>query len=105
MYTPPAFRIDDRQRLVATIRDAGLATLVTATAEGLMATPLPLLLDETEGHHGTLYGHLARANPQGRLPAIGGEALAMFTRKAKTITATARAGTSGPPSMSKGRKT
>lgn len=79
MYTPPAFRIDDRQRLVATIRDAGLATLVTATAEGLMATPLPLLLDETEGPHGTLYGHLARANPQGRLPAIGGEALAMFT--------------------------
>lgn len=78
MYTPPAFRIDDRQRLVATIRDAGLATLVTATAEGLMATPLPLLLDETEGPHGTLYGHLARANPQGRLPATA-EALAMFT--------------------------
>jgi transcriptional regulator len=78
MYTPPAFRIDDRQSLFAAMHAAGLATLVTATAEGLMATPLPLLLDQTEGPHGTLYGHLARANPQGRLPATA-EALAMFT--------------------------
>lgn len=78
MYTPPAFRIDDRQSLFAAMHAAGLATLVTATAEGLMATPLPLLLDQTEGPYGTLYGHLARANPQGRLPATA-EALAMFT--------------------------
>jgi transcriptional regulator len=50
---------------------------VTTTAEGLVATPLPLLFDAEEGEHGTLYGHLARANPQARLPAIG-EALALF---------------------------
>ena len=57
MYIPPAFRDDDRASLHATIRAARLCSLVTATAEGLIATPLPLLLDESEGEHGVLYGH------------------------------------------------
>ena len=43
-----------------------LAHLVTATAEGIIATPLPLFLVESEGDKGTLYGHVARANPQWR---------------------------------------
>ena len=77
MYTPPAFREDDIGAMHAAIRSAGLATLVTATGEGLMATPLPLILDAGEGPLGTLYGHVARPNPQGRLAAIG-EALAIF---------------------------
>lgn len=77
MYTPPAFRDDDRQSLVATIRAARLANVVTATAEGLMATPLPLMLDASEGEHGVLYGHLAKANPQSRVPPLG-EGLAIF---------------------------
>lgn len=77
MYMPPAFRDDDRESLIATIRAARLANLVTATAEGPQVTPLPLLLDAGEGQHGTLYGHLARANAQWRLPAIG-EAVAVF---------------------------
>lgn len=77
MYTPPAFREDDPAALRAIMREARLATLVTATADGLVATPLPLFLDETEGAFGTLYGHLARANPQWTLePAC--EALAVF---------------------------
>ena len=64
MYVPPAFRMDDLPDLHAAIRAARLATLVTSTADGLMATPLPLLLSPEEGPMGTLYGHLARANPQ-----------------------------------------
>jgi transcriptional regulator len=78
MYVPPAFREDDRAALHAAIREARLANLVTATQEGLMATPLPLFLAPEEGPHGTLYGHLARANPQWKLPASG-EAMALFT--------------------------
>lgn len=78
MYTPPAFREDDPAAIRQVIRDARLATLVTATAEGLVATPLPLFLDADEGEHGTLYGHLARANPQWKLHADG-EALAIFS--------------------------
>ncbi|WP_199086372.1 FMN-binding negative transcriptional regulator [Bosea sp. ASV33] len=77
MYTPPAFRDEDRDSLLATIRSARLATFVTATAEGPLATPLPLFIDASEGEHGVLYGHLAKANPQWRVPAIG-NGLAIF---------------------------
>lgn len=52
MYTPPAFRDEDRTSLLATIRAARLATFITATAEGPLATPLPLFIDENEGEHG-----------------------------------------------------
>ncbi|MBR0556506.1 FMN-binding negative transcriptional regulator [Ciceribacter sp. L1K23] len=78
MYTPPAFREDDRPTLLAMIRESRLATFVTATPGGPMATPLPLFLDETEGEHGTLYGHLARANPQWQGEVIG-QGLAIFS--------------------------
>lgn len=78
MYTPPAYKETDPEAIRATIRGARLATLVTATAEGLLATPLPLILDEAEGPYGTLYGHLAKANHQWRLPPVG-EALALFS--------------------------
>lgn len=78
MYTPPAFRENDPATLARLIREARLATLVTATAEGLVATPLPLILDETEGEHGTLYGHVAKANRQWSLPPIA-EALVIFS--------------------------
>lgn len=78
MYTPPAFREDDPAILRQIMREARLSTLVTATQEGLVATPLPLFLDETEGEFGTLYGHLAKANPQWKL-APAGEALVIFS--------------------------
>lgn len=77
MYVPPAFREDDLAALHGTIREARLANLVTATAEGLVATPLPLFLAPEEGPYGTLYGHLARANPHWRLSPIG-DAMALF---------------------------
>ncbi|MBZ9850879.1 FMN-binding negative transcriptional regulator [Mesorhizobium sp. CA14] len=77
MYIPPAFRDDDQESLMATIRAARLATLITATAEGPLATPLPLLLDENEGEHGVIYGHVAKANPQWRVPLVG-DGLAIF---------------------------
>ncbi|TIT94768.1 MAG: FMN-binding negative transcriptional regulator [Mesorhizobium sp.] len=77
MYIPPAFRDDDKESLRATIRAARLGTLVTATAEGLLATPLPLFLDESEGEHGTIYGYVAKANPQWRAPVLG-DGLAIF---------------------------
>ncbi|MCK0209309.1 FMN-binding negative transcriptional regulator [Starkeya koreensis] len=77
MYTPPAFREDDPATLHAMMRETRLATLVTATAEGLLATPLPLFLDDTEGANGVLYGHVAKANPQWKAPPLA-EALVIF---------------------------
>jgi transcriptional regulator len=78
MYIPAAFKDDDLESIRTTIRNARLANLVTATGDGPVATPLPLFLDESEGGQGTLYGHIAKANPQWRLPPLG-EALAIFT--------------------------
>jgi predicted FMN-binding regulatory protein PaiB len=60
------------QPLHGTMQEARLANFVTATAEGLIASPLPLFLAPEEGPYGTLYGHLARANPQWKLPPAGG---------------------------------
>ena len=77
MYTPPAFRDNEKERLQATIRAARLANFITATADGPLATPLPLFLDASEGEHGVIYGHLAKANPQWQVPPVG-DALAIF---------------------------
>jgi transcriptional regulator len=77
MYVPPAFRDDDPASLHGTMRAVRLCNFVTATAEGLIATPLPLLLDDREGPHGVLYGHVARANPQWKSAPIG-DAMAIF---------------------------
>lgn len=78
MYTPPAFREEAPATLRQIMREARLSTLVTATTEGLIATPLPLLLNETEGEHGTLYGHVAKANPHWRASPVG-DALVIFS--------------------------
>jgi transcriptional regulator len=77
MYIPPAFQEDDIASVHAAIRAARLATLITATKEGMIGTPLPMILDATEGPHGTLYGHVARANPQWKLAPVG-NAMAVF---------------------------
>jgi transcriptional regulator len=77
MYVPPAFREDDLPTVHAMMRNARLANLVTATQEGLVATPLPLFLKPEEGLYGTLYGHMARANSQWKLPPKG-EAMVLF---------------------------
>ena len=77
MYLPPAFRDEELPRLHQTMRDARLANFVTSTAEGLMASPLPLFLAAGEGPYGTLYGHLARANSQWKLRPAG-DAVALF---------------------------
>lgn len=77
MYVPSAFREEDRDALHAIMRGTGLAQLITATPDGLMATALPLLLAAEEGQFGTLYGHLARANRQWSAPVLG-EAMVLF---------------------------
>lgn len=77
MYIPPAFREDDIAVLHAAIRDARVAHFVTATADGMIASPIPMFVEPTEGPYGTLYGHVARANPQWKTPPIG-EAVALF---------------------------
>ncbi len=79
MYTPPAFRQNDLAALHQEIQACRLATLISHGESGLQASHLPMLLRPEEGRYGTLYGHLARANPHARLLAEGGEALVVFS--------------------------
>ena len=64
MYTPKDFAVNDLALLHAAMKQSELATLVTMTSRGLVATHLPLMLDETRGEFGTLTGHVSRANLQ-----------------------------------------
>jgi transcriptional regulator len=59
------------------MRTSRLANVVTATEAGLHASAIPLVLDESDGPFGTLYGHVARPNIQWELPPQG-DALAIF---------------------------
>ena len=78
MYTPKAFEITDLPMLHAAMKQSELATLVTLTANGLVATHLPLLLDEAKGPYGTLTGHVSRANLQWQETDPKAEALIIF---------------------------
>ena len=77
MYLPGHFEQPDAAALHALMREHPLAALVTITPDGLTADHLPLELDTSAGTHGTLHGHVARANPLWRL-AAGSPVLAIF---------------------------
>ena len=76
MYVPAHFAEDRIPVLHDAMRASGVATLVTLTEDGLIASHVPLLLTPEPGPYGTLIGHLARPNPQAKPPI--GEALAIF---------------------------
>lgn len=64
MYVPASFAVDDPAELHSAIEKYSFATLFSAVQGNLVATHLPLLLDRSKGPHGTLIGHVARANQQ-----------------------------------------
>ena len=78
MYVPPAFREDRPEVLRAAIRATGLAILVSHGPEGIVASHVPMLLDDAGGANGTLLGHIARANTQWRQSTPDIPALAIF---------------------------
>ena len=63
MYLPKHFEEPDLAVLHALMRSHPLGTWVTPTNEALLVNHLPFLVDSTRGEHGTLIGHVARANP------------------------------------------
>ena len=78
MYLPAAFAEADRTKLHDFIEQHSFGLLVSQVDGLLFASHLPFLLDRTAGPHGTLVGHMARANPQWR-EAAGQTALAVFS--------------------------
>ena len=80
MYLPNSFAERDLPTLFAFMEAHPLAALVTTSPTGLFATHLPLILDRSAGPIGTLFGHVARANPHSRYVSEGAdEALVIFT--------------------------
>ena len=79
MYLPKHFEQQDEQAMAQLLQLHPLATVAWQSAEGLSAEHLPLMWERGsgDGAHGTLRGHVARANPVWRA-AADTEVLAVF---------------------------
>ena len=77
-YPSPAFREDRIDVLHTAIRHLHFGALITHAESGFATSYLPWELDATRSPHGMLVGHLARYNPQGKVPEAGVHALVVF---------------------------
>ncbi|MEV6833989.1 FMN-binding negative transcriptional regulator [Streptomyces sp. NPDC051133] len=73
MYLPRHF-VPPEDAVRDLLTHHGAADLITMTPHGLVATLLPFEYDPDAGEHGSLTGHMARANDQWREP-VQGEAM------------------------------
>ena len=78
MYIPPAFRVENADKLAAFMQRHSFATLITHDGTAPFASHLPVLLRPGEGPKGTLVSHMARANPQWQHFTSGAEVLVIF---------------------------
>jgi transcriptional regulator len=78
VYVPAHFNEDRIDVLHGLVRASGLATLVSMTADGLIASHAPMMLDAEPAPYGTLIGHLAKANPHARSADPGVRTLVIF---------------------------
>jgi transcriptional regulator len=86
MYQTPHFREDRIDVQHELIRTHSLGLLITAGPSGLIANPVPFLVDAASPERGTLRAHLARANPQWRELAAVDECLVVFQGAQEYIT-------------------
>jgi transcriptional regulator len=78
VYVPAHFNEDRIEVLHEFIRTTGLVTLVSMTADGMIASHAPLMLEPDPAPYGTLIGHLAKANPHARAADPGVQTLVIF---------------------------
>jgi len=78
MYIRQDHRFTDTDALYALMDAHALGAWVVPGADGLVANHVPFLVDRTRGPHGTLVGHVARANPVWRQLAGAGASIVMF---------------------------
>ena len=79
MYVPPSFSETRPEVMLDFVEAHPLGALVTASADGLFATHMPFVLDRAAGPHGTLRGHVARANPHVARESLTAEGLVIFS--------------------------
>lgn len=63
VYIPAVQRVEDRKFLHDFMDDFPFVDLVTASPT-IRITHIPVVLDRKAGPYGTIYGHIARNNPQ-----------------------------------------
>lgn len=78
MYVRPDHRFTDLDAMMALVDAHALGAWVIQGEDGLVANHVPFLLDRSRGPHGTLVGHVARANPVWRRLAGGAPSIVMF---------------------------
>ncbi|CUW08405.1 Protease synthase and sporulation protein PAI 2 [Serratia grimesii] len=78
MYQPASFRDDCLESQIALVRANPLGMLISHGDQGLVADPLPFLIDADEQGHLQLRAHLSRANPHGSLLLNVQECLVVF---------------------------
>ncbi len=77
VYTPTHFEMSERAAIARLMHDCPFATLITPATPEPRISHVPLLLVPGCEPHGTLIGHVARANPHWR-EASGVESIAVF---------------------------
>jgi len=78
MFAPPAFRIDDREKLFAFIAAHPLGLLISMEDGAPSADLAPFLVEPDFGASGRLRAHVSRANPLWRRLQRQPEALVVF---------------------------
>jgi transcriptional regulator len=79
MYIPSHFVENDLTVLRAAIKRLQFGNLVTLNGQSLLATQMPMFIDDQVGHYGLLEGHISRANQQWTRLTPSIHALAMFS--------------------------
>src|SRR5258708_8983507 len=97
MYIPAAFAGTDLNKLHDHIEQNSFGLLVSQVDGLPFASHLPFLLERTAGPHGTLVGHMARANPQWRERGPPPRLVPLTRAAAPPFPARGRARTRRPP--------
>jgi transcriptional regulator len=86
MYIRQDHRLDNLDAQFSLIEEHALGAWVVQGEDGLVANHIPFLLDRTRGPHGTLIGHVARANPVWKSLATATSSIVMFQGPQSYIT-------------------
>lgn len=62
MYVSKHHQLNEPEAILALIESQPLGAWVCQSSDGLVANHIPFFLDRSRGPHGTLMGHVARAN-------------------------------------------
>lgn len=78
MYIPNIYKNVDKDAIHSFIKENGFATLVNQVQGRSWATHIPIEITQDQNGNDVLYGHIAKANPQGNNFKEEGEVLVIF---------------------------